>query len=137
MNSLTALVIDDDPTALSLIKRILHRRNYEVKTYADPFDSPLHQCTACPCSLQARCPDLIISDFNMPRVNGVQLLESSMNKGCHCRHLALISGENFPETALIQMAKYGTRFFAKPLRIDDFYSWLDRVELDVSIAQSL
>jgi len=114
------------------MSRILNRRNIEVKSYQNPVETPVYQCRNCPCSLKAKgvCPDLIISDFNMPTVNGVELLESLVGKGCRCRHLALISGDTSSLSHYSRVAKFGTRYFTKPLDIDDFYDWLDRVELD-------
>ena len=132
MRPLRAVIFDDDIDVLSFLRRIMQRRGYEVKTYDRPVDSPLYQCSECPCSLyDSECPDLIISDVSMPVVNGVQLLESSIKKGCRCRHLALITGSGLMESDLIRMAKYGTRYFLKPLDLDEFYSWLDRVEREV------
>jgi uncharacterized Fe-S cluster-containing radical SAM superfamily enzyme len=68
----------------------------------------------------------------MPGVNGVELLKSTMEKGCHCRHLALISVKGLVEADLNRVAKYGTRYFTKPLDFDDFFPWLDRVEKEIS-----
>jgi len=132
MRSIKAIIIDDEPSVLSTLKRILEHRRYEVATYADPVQTPMYQTRGCPCTPQTLCPDLIISDYDMPVVNGAELLESSVKKGCRCRHLALISGKGLPEVDLIRMAKYGTRYFLKPLDFDDFYDWLDRVEMDIA-----
>lgn len=88
---------------------------------------------ACPCALHdTQCPDLIIADLNMPHISGVDLLEFTMKKGCRCRHLALMTGKELMEEHLNRLAKYGTRFFLKPLNLDDFYPWLDRVESQVA-----
>jgi hypothetical protein len=67
----------------------------------------------------------------MPRVNGVELLEMCKKKGCRCRHLALISANRLEEYHLTRLAKYGPRFFSKPLELDEFHCWLDRVELEL------
>lgn len=132
MKTLIAMVIDDDPTVLALLQIMLQRRGYKVHTYENPIESPLYTCQGCPCSIpEIGCPDLIISDFNMPEMNGVELLESAMEKGCHCRHLALISAKGLMEADLLRVVKYGTRYFTKPLDLDDFYSWLDRVEQQI------
>ena len=67
----------------------------------------------------------------MPVVNGGELLESAMENGCLCRHRALITGKGLLEADLTRVAKYGTRYFAKPIDLDEFYGWLDRVEQQI------
>ena len=132
MKRKSALIIDDNPVDLYYLDSILRHRNFQVQSYVDPVLAPLHNFSWCPCSLKSSgCPDLIVSDFNMPVVNGVELLESAISKGCRCRHFAVISGNTMLESDLIRMAKYGTRFFTKPLDLDDFYDWLDRVEKEI------
>lgn len=127
-----AVIIDDNPVDLYYLDRALKHRSYQVESYLDPALTPLFKCKWCPCSLQASgCPDLIVSDFTMPVVSGVELLESTIKKGCRCRHFAIISGNDITEMNLIRMAKYGTRFFTKPLDLDDFYDWLDIVEQEM------
>jgi len=133
MKTIKAIVIDDDPSVLIYLRQILQRRGYEVHTYDDPVESPLYKSSGCPCSMrEAGCPDLIVSDFNMPVVNGVELLESAIEKGCHCRHLALMSAKGLMEADMRRLAKYGTRYFTKPLDLDDFYPWLDKVEKEIA-----
>jgi len=132
MKTLKAMVIDDDSAVLSLLQKLLQRRGYEVQTYEDPVQFPAYKSKGCPCSMKpSGCPDIIIADYNMPVVNGVELLESAMENGCHCRHLALLSAKGLMEADMSRMTKYGTRYFAKPLDLDDFYPWLDLVEKEI------
>lgn len=123
-----ATIIDDDPVALSYLKRILQKRGYEVQAHEDPAHSHIYKSTGCPCSQHPNCPDVIISDIDMPTINGIELLELNVKNGCRCRNFALISGKGMEQADLIRLAKYGTRHFAKPLNLDEFYAWLDRVE---------
>lgn len=132
MKRLNAIIIDDDPVSLFRMRQILQRRAYDVHSYTNPVDTPQCQCKGHPCSLHPKCPDLIVSDYDMPVVNGAEFLESAMKKGCRCRHLAIITGKDLPEGDLIRLAKYGTRFFNKHLDLDDFYSWLDRIEAEIA-----
>jgi CheY-like chemotaxis protein len=129
MNSRKAVLVDDNPVDLFYLDRLFQHRRYQVASYSDPVMTPLHRCKACPCELKITgCPDIIVSDFNMPRVNGVEFVESFLNKGCQCRHIAIISGDNLKQLDLNRMAKHRTRFFTKPLDLDDFYDWLDQIE---------
>lgn len=137
MHSLKAIIFDDDPMTLSIMRRILERRGYEVQAYDNPADSPFYNCKECPCSLHdSKCPDLIISDYNMPVVNGAELLESTINKGCRCRHLALMSAMGATEEDLIRVEKYGTYYFTKPIDLAKFYKWLDQVEKAIAARSS-
>ena len=134
MYPLKALIIDDEPVVLATLQHLLQHRGYEVLAYDNPVNTPLYNITGCPCSLHdSKCPDVIISDVDMPIMNGLALLESVMTMGCRCRHLALISGKGIAEEDYIRPAKYGTRFFLKPIDFYDFFSWLDHVEHDVAI----
>jgi CheY-like chemotaxis protein len=133
--SIRAVIIDDEPAVLCCVRKLLERRGYEVATYQNPVDYPVANIRSCPCPMQRSCPDVIISDLDMPDISGIQLFEGMYAKGCRCRHAALISGRGIEETELIRMAKYGTRFFMKPLDLLQFYSWLDGVEKDVAECQ--
>lgn len=133
MKTLKAIVIDDDPGVLNYLRFVLERSGYEVYTYDGPAEFPLYKSSGCPCSLhQTGCPDLIISDVIMHRANGLELLESFIQKGCRCRHLALISGTTITGKYLDRMDKYGIRFFLKPLDLDDFYDWLGKVAKEIA-----
>ena len=132
--TLKAVIFDDEPSVLTCMRLLLQRRGYEVLAYGEPVNSPLHQCHECPCTLQGGCPDLIISDIDMPVVNGVELLESLLKKGCRCHHLALISGKGIPESDLTKVTEHGALYFTKPLDLTRFYAWLDRVELTAGSA---
>ncbi|MEI8138664.1 MAG: response regulator [bacterium] len=133
MKTLKAMVIDDDPGVLHYLRYILERRGYEVLAFEDSSKSPLHKRGGRPCQMHdSECPDLIITDLIMPRVNGVDLLESVVKKGCRCRHLALVSGTAITEKDSRRMAKYGARFFSKPLDLSDFYNWLEMVEKEIA-----
>ena len=128
-----AIIIDDDPGVLACLRRILQGRGFNVLTYENPVHSPLFKDKECPCSLRDDgCPDLIISDFCMPMMNGVALLEFTMQKGCRCRHLALISGYGVEKEDMNRLASYGARYFLKPIS-NDFYSWLNEVSLDAAV----
>ena len=61
------MVVDDEQTIRTLLKRILESEGYEVILAADG-NSALAM-------LEKREPDLVILDINMPGLNGFQVLE--------------------------------------------------------------
>jgi CheY-like chemotaxis protein len=65
--SARVLLADDDPIVRRLISRYLVASGYVVRTAVDGLDA-LEK-------LRAGLPDLIISDLNMPRMAGIELLQ--------------------------------------------------------------
>lgn len=60
------LVVDDDESIRECLAALLSSHGYEVSTAEDGFDALL-QLTATP-------PDVLISDLNMPKMSGFELL---------------------------------------------------------------
>lgn len=64
----TVLVIDDSPTILKVVQLVLTRAGFRVETASDG--------EAGVDSARQACPDLILLDFVMPRMNGYQVCRS-------------------------------------------------------------
>lgn len=62
----TIAIVDDEINILNALKRSLRRQGWEILTYSDP-QVALNE-------LSERHFDLVISDFRMPALNGVELL---------------------------------------------------------------
>ena len=60
-------LVDDDPLVRKLISGYLVAAGYVVRTAVDGLDALG--------KLRTGLPDLIISDLNMPRMSGIELLE--------------------------------------------------------------
>ena len=125
--SYRAFVFDDDQNIRAMLWEILDQRGYEVFTFPDPGYCPLFEMAACPCPLKQSCTDIIITDLNMPVSNGLDFIETQLKKGCHCKHIALISGDLNAE-ALSKANKMGLKIFEKPFGLDELTEWLDKVE---------
>ncbi len=76
------LLVDDDPLIRKLLSGYLVAAGYVVRTAVDGLDALG--------KLRAGLPDLIISDLNMPRMSGPELLE--------------VVGKRFPQIPVIIMS---------------------------------
>jgi len=123
-----AVIIDDDPSIRALLANALHRRGYEVVVYHNPKECPLYSFDTCPCQAEKPCPTIIISDFDMPNVNGVEFIETLREKSCKCPNIALVSGSFFSREVLERVSKLKIKFFAKPFHRSQINDWLDQIE---------
>jgi two-component system, probable response regulator PhcQ len=62
------MLVDDEPNILNALRRALAGEPYAIEAYTDP-EQALERFDAAPC-------DLVLSDYRMPRMNGVALLEA-------------------------------------------------------------
>ena len=125
--AMKALVLDDDPLVLALLSHLLAFRGYDVASYADPRQCPLSKCGACPCALrQAGCPDLILTDVNMPSMSGVEFVSELKHKGCQCPNIAMISGD-WSESNLALARQLGVEVFSKPCDLPRLDVWARRI----------
>jgi len=129
------MILDDDPVILIMMSFFFQKRGYEVFTYANPTECPLYTNESCPCSLKDHCPNVIITDYDMPKANGVDFLEALRRKGCKCFNLALISGYSITDIAVEHETNYGVKFFAKPFHWKQIDDWLDQVETSLKQEQ--
>ncbi len=119
------VVIDDSPDVLVLLRTVLGRRGHEVLTYTNPLDCPIYTSMCCPCTPNA-CPDVIVSDIDMPHATGLDFVKRVRGKMCKCKHVALISGRKLSSEALTFLQETGVSFFEKPVNFDEFDEWLNR-----------
>jgi len=118
------VVVDDDEEVLLILRAMFQRQGHEVLAYGNPLDCPIFTSVACPCSPVAVCPDIIISDIDMPKVDGVEFVTRVIDKACRCRKVAFLSGHMLSDDLLALLAKTKVKFFQKPLDIVSFNEWL-------------
>lgn len=124
---MNAVILDDDPEVRRLLEIALNLNGYKVASYNNPLSCPIYTDELCPCSRIQACPDLIISDFDMPFVNGIQFLEKLKQKKCKCRSIAIISG-SWMEQDLKKIVPAGVTVFSKPLHFQRFSEWLSEIK---------
>ncbi len=65
---LKVLIVDDDPAVVRLISTIVSAVGHDVSTAQDG-DEALN-------AIRADCPDMVISDWDMPQMDGIELIKS-------------------------------------------------------------
>jgi len=111
-------------------------RGYEVFAFPDPKTCPLSSLESCHCHFRQACADIIITDLNMPFMRGLDFLESQLEKGCRCRHMALMSGD-LTEADSERAAARGIKLFNKPFMIDVVDEWIRSVEAAIPKGSAL
>lgn len=102
----TVFVVDDDGLMLELLRRTLERAGYR----AQAFDSAVKASEA----LESGQPDLVISDINMPEMDGFELVEVVARRD-DGTPVIMITGEP-TEDAERRAQKLGVRMMRKPVR---------------------
>lgn len=115
------LVVDDDPTITRLVEAILGNRfedQVRIKTVKD--SKAAQQC------LETEVIDLLITDLEMPGVNGLELLRSAKQRNAWTQVL-LITGHSTRDSLTDAMELGATDYLLKPL---------GEIELTEAVAQA-
>jgi CheY-like chemotaxis protein len=102
------LVIDDDAMIRTLLRTVLEQEGYDVSEAINGADG-LQQ-------YQATLPDLVITDLQMPMMDGFQLLQA-LQRMVPPPPVIAISGD---QHALTQARALTPHTFAKPLSLTPF-----------------
>lgn len=107
----TILVVDDQDGVRQLLMEILRGEGFEVSSVSNGYEALE--------ALEKKCPDLILVDIKMPRMNGLDLLREIKNKGYPCLPVMMTA---YGELEIANEAmELGVRHFInKPFDIDDF-----------------
>jgi len=125
MNVKKALILDDDPVMIEILKKHFEVRGYDVASYSSPILCPLF--TARTCSPDIPCPDVIVTDLVMSTVNGIQFIDEVKRKGCITSHIALISGL-WTDVTLKWAMEFGVKVLHKPVNLQELNDWLTTIE---------
>ena len=125
------LVIDDEPDVRDAVKRVLDRAGYSVRTTDSGVDALAE--------LERIRTDVVITDIIMPKIDGVQLIESIRKLFPSVRIIAISGGGNFGISAYQPTAITTTAYLAsaelagahmgltKPFESNDLIQAIERV----------
>lgn len=117
MAGLTAFVVDDEVQVGFLVEELLIQYDFKVRTFSDPKDALR--------VLKKNPPDLVVTDFSMPGMTGIELLKSS--KEIHPdTDFIIMTGYGTIESA-VDATRYGALdYVQKPLNLSEFRNRIQR-----------
>ncbi len=138
MRSRRAIIYDDDKVILDMLKEYLSSRGYEVMTFREPVVCPISE-NAANCASIDTCADIMMTDLMMPKMNGVELLQAQMKRGCKLsvKNKAIMSGYDIEQFYPQEIRDLGCTFFRKPFDFSEISLWLSVRELQMDLLQPL
>lgn len=109
-DSLSILVLDDEPIVGKRLRAALEKNNYAVEVFEDS--------RAALRRLDEKEFDIIVTDVRMEEVDGIQVLEHVLERSARTR-VIVITGYATVEVAREALAKGAFDFIAKPFKPDD------------------
>ena len=134
-----AIIFDDEIFVLNMLKDFFLMRGYEVLSFSDPTTiCPLYGEGGDVCANDRPCGDVMVTDFQMPGVNGVELLEYQARKSCKLdvRNKAVISGY-IDDRNRQRVSQLGCNFLQKPFTLYALTEWLSACEKRIDLGSPL
>jgi CheY-like chemotaxis protein len=132
-----AIVFDDDIVITGLLKKFFVLRDYDVVTYLEPLICPIY-ANRTECDANGPCADIMLVDYSMPVMNGIDLLKAQQMRNCGLisKNKALITGysDTLDRNAVGEL---GCAFFEKPLDFKRLAAWFDECELRMDLSRPL
>jgi len=131
----SVIIIDDENMFLSNLKKWFSQKDYNVLT---PTVCPVYGKRADNCMIENPCADIIMTGFNVPEMNGIELLQYQSQRGCKInkRNKAIVSGYT-DDNIIKAMNESDYQFFEKPLDFFLISDWLSGCEKRIDLSLPL
>ncbi len=120
-NDIKILVVEDDDDTRSLILHMLEECNVNKVFWAENGQVALER-------IDARTPDIIICDWNMPKMNGLELLKK-IRETSYLENVAFLMVTAVDKKAEVEVAlKQGVNdYIVKPFKKSDLVSKVNKL----------
>ena len=115
------LIVDDSKTMRMIVKRTLRQAGFGDHEVAEASNG-----TEALAAIQASKPDVVLSDWNMPEMNGIELLENIKSKGIELR-FGFVTSEGTPEMKKRALDAGAEFLISKPFTAEVFQEQLGQV----------
>jgi len=130
------VLLEDNEGIRSLMTTLLESRGYEVYAFTTPAICPLQETPDCTCGDHERCADIILTDYRMPFITGMEFIKNQKNKRCKAPFMAMMSGE-WGNDEVAKARDFGCTIFEKPFDLDEITAWLDDIEKTIDLSREL
>jgi len=112
------MIIDDEPLILNGLRHLIGKEGIfeEIVGAMDAFDA-LEK-------MAAFRPDLVITDIQMPEMDGLELIRRAKSHGV--RHFAILTGYDRFEYARQALRLHVSEYLLKPVKLDELRQFLNR-----------
>ncbi len=112
------LIVDDEENARIGLTKLLSQEGYEVDSVADGCEALEY--------LRGKRVNLVISDINMPRMNGLAFLQE-INRRHPSVHVIMITAYGEVESYLEAMSLGAYEYLHKPIKLDELKTVMNKL----------
>ena len=120
------LIFEDDQSIGDLLKCFLIHKGHDVTVFKDPTSCPLYLNGKCDCPENSPCADVILIDYNMPQLTGLELIHRQERMGCKVQveNKAIMSAYLRPEE-FKELAAKGYQIVSKPFEMEKILKFME------------
>lgn len=127
---LRIFVIDDEECIRDTFRWHLEELGHEVVTAATPRVCDAYRNHDCQRELP--CGDMLIIDYNLPKMNGLDFVEKMRRHGCiGMLHKVMLLSGSPTEIDMGRAERLGCDVREKPLRLHELEAWVEESARDI------
>jgi FixJ family two-component response regulator len=107
----TVCLLDDDPSVLKGISRLLHSIGWDAETFTNPVIFLRYA--------EAHCPKVVVIDMWMPLMPGLEV-QSKLRTICPSTRVIVLTGRDDSQIRATALRAGASAFFIKPFDVDEF-----------------